>query len=1074
MRRLFFLTGMLFLLAPSVYSNWFRYPVISPDGKEIVFSCKGDLWKVSSQGGRAMQLTSHSAYDFMPVWSPDGKQIAFASNRFGNFDVYVMSSAGGFPKRLTFHSAGDFPYTFNPEGTAVWFGSARLDDHRNAMFPSKVLHEVYAVALNGGREKMKLTVPAEALQFSGDGKRILMHDRKGYEDPWRKHHTSSVTRDIVLYDVATSTFTRQASWKGEDRNPVWAGEKEYYFLSEKSGSFNIWKGTIGGESHQQQLTQHDKHPVRFLSSSQNGLLCYGYDGEIYLFENGNSKKVNITVLADHSENNVSPMSVNGNVSEYSLSPNGKEIAFVYRGEIYVTAVAHSTTRRITNTPQQERSVSFSPDGRKLVYAAERAQSWDIYESSITNSGEKYFYNCTQITEKALSTRPEEEFQPAYSPDGKSVAFLEERTTLRVMDLATGKIVTAMEGSYNYSYSDGDQYYTWSPDSKWLLVEFFEYDRWVSNVGLVSALGGKKPINLSKSGYGNGSPKFAMGGEMVCWTTDKFGYRSHGSWGAEGDVEAIFLTREAWRKYKASKSESEYESELEKEKQKPEEKSAESSGKDKKTTESKDKKEEVKPLVIDEEGLQDRRARLTVHSSHLGDYLLNKDASQLFYMTSYEKGFDIWTTKFKDGETKLLAKVGGSPSAMTFDKEEKFIFFTKNGQLMKVEISNGTITPITVESQFEHRPADERAYMFEHAWRQTKKKFYLADLHGVDWDFYKKEYGKHLYHINNGYDFAELLAELLGEINASHTGATYRYYDPNGDQTASLGCFYDEEYLGEGYRIAEILPRSPLLASGKIVPGTLITEIDGELVGQATNIYALLNRKVGKPVVVRFRSGQNSWTETIKAISQGEENDLAYHRYIQQCEKEVEKLSGGTIGYVHVRGMDSPSFRDVYDKALGVMHTKKALIVDTRFNGGGWLHDDLATLLTGKNYMNFEPRGQKNMGGEPIWKWQKPSCVLMGEGNYSDAHLFPVTYRALNIGKLIGMPVPGTGTAVWWEFMIDGYTRFGIPQVGMRSVKDNHLVENQDLLPDIQVENDWNKVTKGIDEQLAAGVRELMK
>lgn len=1072
MRLAFILSALL--LQTSLFASWYRYPSISPDGKQIAFAAYGDVWVVSSEGGQARQITSNSAYDFMPVWSPDGKQIAFASNRNGNYDVFLVSAEGGEPLRLTYHSSSDFPYTFSPDGKEVWYGSARLDDHKNAMFPSRVLHEIYSVSINGGREKMNFSAPAEALQFSPNGKMILMHDRKGYEDQWRKHHTSSVTRDIVLYDVAAKSFKKVATWKGEDRNPVWINDSEYYFLSEKSGSFNIWKGSINGESHQLQITKHEKHPVRFLSSSKDGVLCYSFDGEIYLFKNNTSQKVNIIVKADVQQNELIPMSAGNGFSEFALSPNGKEVALIYRGDVFVSSVNHSTTKRITNTPGQERSVSFSPDGKKLLYAAERGSSWDLFEASLSNADEKYFYNSTLITEKCLSNKAEEEFQPKYSPDGKKVAYLEERTTVKVLDLASGKSVTAMEGSYNYSYSDGDQNFVWAPDSKWLLVEFFENERWSSNIGLVSADGGKKPVNISRSGYGNGNPKFMMDGEMIAWTTDKYGFRSHGSWGSQTDVEAIFLTKEAWKKFSATKMEKEYEEEIQKEKDKGKgkEEAKDKNAKDSKKEE--EKKEEVKALKIDEDGLQDRRVRLTIHSSFLSDYLITKDASQMFYLCQFDKGFDLWTTKFKDSETKLLAKMGSSPSGLEFDKEEKNIYLMKNGVLVKIDVSSGSVSPISVDGQYEWKPNEERAYMFEHAWRQLKKKFYVADLHGVDWDFYKKEYGKHVAEIRTGQDFAELLSEMLGEVNASHTGASFRSMNPNGDQTASLGCYYDQSYSGKGYKIAELMPKSPLLQSGKINAGTLITAIDGVSIDENTNIYSLLNRKAGKTVLVEFKKDATVWTETIKPISQWEESDLAYLRFIQNCEKRVDQLSGGKVGYVHVEGMNSESFREVFDKALGNLNTKSALIVDTRFNGGGWLHDDLATLLSGKRYMNFEPRGQKNMGGEPLNKWQKPSCVLMSEGNYSDAHLFPYTYRALEIGKLIGMPVPGTGTAVWWETMIDYSTVFGIPQVGMRSIKDGYLVENHDLVPDIQVENDWNTVLKGQDLQLEAAVKEMLK
>jgi C-terminal processing protease CtpA/Prc len=272
-----------------------------------------------------------------------------------------------------------------------------------------------------------------------------------------------------------------------------------------------------------------------------------------------------------------------------------------------------------------------------------------------------------------------------------------------------------------------------------------------------------------------------------------------------------------------------------------------------------------------------------------------------------------------------------------------------------------------------------------------------------------------------------------------------------------------------------MDKSPLKnPEGKVLDGVIIEKIDGTPIKAGENFWPLLNRKADKKVLISYHNPRNGkrWDEVVEPISAGEENELAYERWVKTREAETERLSDGKIGYVHLRGMDSESFREVFSKALGKHNDKDALVVDTRFNGGGWLHDDLATFLSGEPYMQFEPRGQTNMGGEPIFKWQKPSAVIMGESNYSDAHMFPYTYKFFDIGKLIGMPVPGTGTAVWWEQMMDG-TVFGIPQVGMRDVKTGALLENTQLEPDIRVMNEPAKVRSGSDEQLEATVKHLL-
>jgi Tol biopolymer transport system component len=1064
---------MLFLLLVSALQSsfaqneafWIRYPSISPDGKTIVFSYQGDLYRVPTAGGTAAVLTIHDAQDFMPVWSHDGKYIAFASDRYGNFDVFIMPAEGGQASRLTYHSASEYPSDFTVDNQEVIYSSSQLDAASNQQFPSGTLSELYRISVKGGMPRQLLTTPAENAVFNKNGGLLVFHDRKGYEDDFRKHHTSSVTRDIWKYDTKSKAYSQLSTFNGEDRNPVFApNQQEVFFLSEKSGSFNIWKMSVNG-GNEKQITFLDKHPVRNLSISSDGQICFSYNGELLTMkEGGKPQKVAVRVINDGRYNPEKIVSVNNEITEMALSPNAKEVAFVHRGEVFVASVKEGTTRRITNTPEQERTVSFSPNGKSILYAGERNGSWNIYQTSLVRPEETQFFNATLLKETEILTTPAEEFQPAYSPDGKEVAFLEERTILRVINLATKAVRTILPRESNYSYSDGDQHYAWSPDGKWFLVQFYQPNQWIDQAGLVSAEGGKPIINLTQSGYNNGVPKWAMDGKMMIWFTDRDGMKNHASWGGEGDVYAMFFTQEAYDKFKLNKEDFELSKENEKNTAKKEEPKSE---------EKKDST--LKPIKVDLDGIEDRKTRLTIHSSRLGDAIVSKDGEKLFYLARFEKGWDLWQTELRTRETKVLAKLGANGiGGLHLDKDGKSLFFIADGRITKVDVDGGKREAVNVRGEMIQNEAAEREYLFEHAWRQVTKKFYKPDLHGVNWDFYKKEYARFLPYINNNYDFAEVLSEMLGELNASHTGARYRPRAENGDRTASLGLFYDENYTGQGLKIEEVMDKSPVVNSeSKIKAGVVIEKIDGETISQTTNYHSLLNRKDGKNTLLSLYnpSTNERWEEVVKPITQNDEGELRYKRWVERCRFLVDSLSGGKIGYVHVRGMNDASYRTVYEDALGKNYDKEALVVDTRFNGGGWLHDDLATFLNGKKYMTFMPPNQ-NIGSEPQFKWQKPSVVVMSESNYSDAHMFPYAYKALGIGKLIGMPVPGTGTAVWWETLQNGMV-FGIPQIGMVT-KDGKYLENQQLEPDVKVPNEPGAVSKGRDQQLEAAVKELKK
>jgi len=1043
---------------------WMRYPAISPGGDQVVFSYKGDIYKVPSDGGRAVPLTVNSAHDYMPVWSHDGTYIAFASHRYGNYDIFVMPAEGGEATRITYHSADDFPSDFTRDNREVLFSSSRRDDHNSAQFPYGLLSELYKVSREGGMPAQVSTITAEDARYNSDGSIIIYHDRKGYEDPWRKHHKSSITRDLWTYQPETGEYTKVTEWQGENRNPVFnpLNEQEAFFLSERNGDFNVFKLNLNDPSQAEPVTSFTNHPVRFLTISDDGRLCFSYDGKIYTKTlDGEAEEIQVQINNDNRQDAYETKGLNGQVTEMALSPNGKEVAFIERGEVFVSNVDGSTIKKITNTPGQERSVSFGPDGRTLLYAAERNNNWDVYTNTIRREEEPYFYSSTVLMEEKIVGTDNEEFQPSFSPGGNEVAFLEERVQLRVVDLKSGDKRTVYDGENNYSYSDGDQHYEWSPDGHWFLIKFNQEDQWIPEAGLVRADGSSDIINLTKSGYYDSNPVWMNDGQMMIWFSNRDGQRNHGRWDGERDVYGMFFTQEAYDRFQLSKEEIELIREK-KEKNKKDNGEAD--------------KEEVRKLDIDLDEIGERKTRITIHSTDLTDAILSADTDQLFYLASVEQGEDLWVTDYRTSETRILAKnVGSNADDLIFDQENNKLYVLADGSILSIDAKNGERSQINVKGEMTLYPAQERQYIFSHIWRQVKKKFYDPDLHGVDWEFYKKEYAKFLPHINNNHDFSEMLSEMLGELNGSHTGSRYSPREEYGDQTATLGLFYDRDYKGSGLRVAEVIENGPAdKADSKINDGTLITAIDGNTLTSGENPYRYLNRKSGKRVLLSLRNPNTDeeWEEVVQPVSKNRESQLLYNRWVEMNRKKVSELSNDKIGYVHVRGMNDSSFRTVVEEVLGKNAQKEALVVDTRFNGGGWLHEILATFLSGKSYIQFAPR-EKRLGTEPQMKWSKPSAVLVSEGNYSDAHMFPYAYRSKNLGKIIGMPIPGTGTAVWWERQIDPRLVFGIPQVGMLT-PDGEYLENNQLTPDIVLDNRPEQLVQNIDQQLIKAVEVLME
>jgi Tol biopolymer transport system component/C-terminal processing protease CtpA/Prc len=1070
----------LSLVAASSYAAtplWLRDVQISPDGTEIAFCYKGDIYKVPANGGTATQLTTQASYECSPIWSPDSKQIAFASDRNGNFDLFVMSADGGAARRLTTHSASEIPSTFTTDGNYILFSASIQDPANSALFPTSAMTELYKVPVTGGRTEQVLGTPAEMVCFDKSGKTFLYQDRKGFEDEWRKHHTSSITRDVWLYDSENGKHTNLTAHAGEDRNPVFAPDGQtVYFLSERDGStFNVYSFPISSPQSLKTVTHFKTHPVRFLSMGSNGTLCYTYDGEIYTQKQGDKpQKVKIDIIRDD-QNTIADLNFSNGATSATVSPDGKQVAFIVRGEVFVTSADYNTTKQITHTPAREAGLTFSPDNRTLAYASERNGNWELYMAKIARKEEANFPNATAIEEEVLlpSDKTERTY-PQFSPDGKELAFIEDRNRLMVLNLETKKVRQVTDGSTWFSTGGGFDY-SWSPDGKWFTLEFIgnRHDPY-SDIGMVSAQGGKI-INLTNSGYTSGSPRWVLDGNAILFITERYGMRAHASWGSLNDVMLVFMNQDAYDKFRLSKEDYELQKELEKEQKN----TTETKKNDKKKGDNKEKSEEkkeekVKDIVVELNNIEDRIVRLTPNSSDLGSAIITKDGETLYYLSAFEGGYDLWKMNLRKKDTKLLHKMDAGWANMEMDKDGKNLFLLGSNTMQKMGTDSESLKPISYQAHVKMDLAAERDYMFNHVYKQEQKRFYNLNMHGIDWDAMTKAYRKFLPHIDNNYDFAELLSEYLGELNVSHTGGRFRP-QLKGDATATLGLLYDWNHNGKGLLISEVVEKGPFdHARSKVKAGNIIEKIDGQEITPESDYSVLLNGKARKKTLVTLYNPQTKerWEEVVVPVSNGVMSDLLYARWVKQRAADVDKWSNGRLGYVHIESMGDDSFRSVYSDILGKYNNREGIVIDTRFNGGGRLHEDIEILFSGKKYFTQVVRGREACD-MPSRRWNKPSIMVQCEANYSNAHGTPWVYSHQKIGKLVGMPVPGTMTSVSWETLQDPTLVFGIPVIGYR-LPDGSYLENSQLEPDIKVANSPETVVKGEDTQLKAAVDELLK
>ena len=1073
MKRFLLIAGMA-ACASGVFATesplWLRNPAISPDGKTVVFTYKGSLYSVPSTGGAAQRLTASGSYNSQPVWSPDGTKIAFSSDREGSDDIFVMDAKGGTPRRLTTNTAAESPRAWLNDSTIV-FDAKIMPTAQWA--GGYFMPQTYTVTLSGGAPKLFMNIPTLGMDINGNGD-VLYRNRKGYEDPLRKHERSSAPSDIFLFK--NGKHTQLTTFNGQDIDPVWGPDNTFYYVTEGGDidNLNVAVKSLTGTDKPRTLTSFKKHPVRFLTGSDTGVLCFSQDGELYTLVPGQEpKKINITITDDEYDSDKVKRYVKSGASTLAVSPDGDEVAFIIRGDVYVTSTKYKTTKRITDTAGQERVVAFSPDGRSLVYDSERNGKWQLFQAKLKNKDEKNFTYSTEIEETPLYSCTTSAQQPAYSPDGKKVAFLEDRTALKVIDLDSKKVTTALDGKYNYSYADGDVAFQWSPDSKWLLASYIGVGGWNNvDIALVKA-DGSEVVDLTESGYSDQMPQWVMDGKGITFATGRYGYKNHASWGQQMDIVLMMLDGDAWDEFNRTAEEAELaeKAKKDKEEQEAESKSGKKDGNSKKgKNDKKAKKDEPKALEFDLANRKYRMKRLTGESGFLGNWYLDKKGENLYYIMQNADGkFNLMKRDLKKGDTKVFAP--DIDGGFEVDKKGENLYVLSGSGMSKLKLADGSSEPIEFEALYTRTPSAEREYIYDHMLRQVQAKFYDKNLHGVDWESMGEDYRRFLPYINNNRDFATLLSEILGELNASHTGGRYRG-ESTALQTASLGAFFDESYNGNGLKVEEVVARGPLSTKkADIKKGDIIMAIDGVDIKSGNDYYPLLEGKAGKNTILKVNRGGKEREISVRPIDAGTLTNLMYERWVEHNAAVVDSVSGGKIGYVHVKGMDAESFRRVYQDLLGKYRNCDAVVVDTRYNGGGWLHNDLMVLLSGKEYVRYEPQG-RYIGSEPWAQWNKPSIMLVNEGNYSDAHGTPAIYQALKIGELAGSPVPGTMTAVWWETQIDPTLIFGIPQVTNRLM--GTVMENTQLNPEVLIYNDAADLSKGVDAQLIGATRRLME
>lgn len=1014
-----------------------RMPSISPDGSQIAFVYKGDIWVAPAPGGRAHVLTRNIEMDAYPQFSPDGQWIAFASMRTGNWDIFVIPASGGAPKRLTWHSSSDIPYGWSPDGKEVIFAAGR-DTGENELLTL----DVQTLKLR------KLTQDYESINhpnFSPDGKMVVF-GRRGFH--WtRPRHFGSAAMQIVVLDLAAG---KRIEVTDDGKQHLWPrfmpdgrtiltvtygevtpssrklGTPATKFKDSPERTPNLWLFDLRGRGRR--ITDFVGGSVRYPNvAARTGDIVFEYDRDLYLLKSGEKapRKVELLASEDESVTQVVRESLTSGVTEAEPSPDGKTFAFGIRGDVFTVAVekpkgvaakAAEIARKITDWIGDDSDFLWSSDGKKLFYRSDREYVTRIFEVDVET-----------LQTRCLWNRPEDAGQIRLSPDGKEIWHWVrgKEGGLYAVQIETGqarRVIPMPDAARNWQ-SGGD--FSWSPDGQWLAVCINEVaGPW--NIYIMPAAGGEA-VNVTRLNAWHGQPRWTPDGKYLLFQSDRDG----------AGLYAIPLTKEQAR---INEMDLKYE--------KP--------------------KEAVK-VAIDFDGITQRIRKLSSQNPQ-ADLVISEEGVIYFLSEG-----DIWSASYDGRDVKRLT-TGGGHSGLRIAKDGKRAFYIRNGELwtMRLEGSNPT-ERVTFIADIERDSREERQAAFTQFWSAYNRQFYDDNMHGRDWEAIRKRYEPMLEGVETRWEFAVLLQMMVGELETSHSEVGPR---PGGNPSAStphLGFTFDYSHEGPGIKVESVLPGSPAsFEKTAIKPGEYVLAINGQDVSLDENLYRLINNRGGREFTFLVNDKPTKeGARTVKyfSLSYGEWGDLRYRERVNRLARYVEEKSNGTIGYVHIAGMgggNAVTFdREFYERSNG----KKAMIIDVRFNGGGNISDSLIDRLERRPHGYYQPRDGLPEPA-PGTAFNKPIIVLMNEHSMSNAEMFPCAMRTRGLAKLVGMPTPGYVIWTWGLPLVDG-TSARMPGSGVYRL-DGTPMENLGEKPDVRVPmtiEDWMAKR---DPQLDKALELLMK
>jgi tricorn protease len=1053
----------------------------------IVFTYLGDIWTADENGQNIQRLTVNRARDVYGRFSPDGKWIAFSSNRNGNLDVYLMPAGGGNAKQLTSHSAEDTVLGWSADSRSVLFSSNRGEDFTP---------QLYLVSTEGGMPSKAGTDMGVQASYSPDGKRLAYNQKS--QAYWRKFYRGSNQSDIMIMDIAAKKFTPVTDFDGLDSWPMWGHDGFIYFVSDRDGNglTNIWRVSENG-GKADKITSFKSGDVRWPAISADGrVIVFEHDFGIWKLDVNSKRATQITlnIDAETQENMTELLSFNSEANDYDLAPSSRRIAFSIHGEIFTAPVEEGDLKQVTDGPARDRNVSYSPDGKWISYISDKSGREELYVVPVDGSAP-----AQQVTDiDALKAGYN------WSPDSKEIAFASSDNNLRKLTVATKQVLVLDTSKYG-----GFGNPVWSPDGKWIAYSKSDISR-TSDIYMIAASGAEKePHRVTFDSSSDANPRFGPDGRKL------FFQRAEAT---TGNAPTSIQIYSVWLERQEKDPDDAEERETAEPSEPPAEGGEGAAAPPRRGPAANRPPREIK---MDWDGLKRRTRQITRMPFPILNYTITPNSRTLVFVTTEPAGpasvpviYSIQEdgrrlTRVTAGQPPNEGAAGGPPgggggfgggiSDLRISRDGRTLFFRERDNVYSVPLGTaagaGAVAGAAAAAGAGReagpgrrrinfnvrvrvdRPA-EWAEMFDDGWRTMKYRFYDPKMHGTDWDAMRAKYRPLVEFVGDRQELLNIINEMIGELNASHTGAAPPPRGPGGGSVATshLGIVLEPDSAAGLYRVTHVYEDGPADKDWvRVKVGDYLLAIDGKPVKAGDEYWQLLNQRLNRKVNVTFNSKpaeDGAWNTRIEAISTGAYSQLRYERWVKERRKKVDELSGGRIGYLHIQSMNQPSLRR-FEKELREYRNKEAMVIDQRWNGGGNIEQELLAILVQRQYQVWQPRGTE-AAGRPFAGFFGPKIVLQNWRSASNAEMFPAGFRALGLGKLVGTPTAGAVIGTGSYSLIDGST-VRTPGVGVFLADAKHTnMENYGVQPDMLVENKPEDTLAGRDRQLETAVEELMK